>query len=240
MGPCRNPARDLIRRDFFGRGHGLGGGTNPFDDLDRCDAILLVGANSTAAHPDVGSRIFQRVMDGARLVVVDPRLTSLARHADVHLRPPQGTNVAVFNGLAHVLVREGLVDEAFLTAHSNGHGELLGLLGDYPPERVAGISGVPAEDLVRAAAVYGQALAPAIFYGLGVTEHRHSTDAVQLGTPARRRRTGHRRRGEPARAEQRPGSLGHGGAARPAARYQKVLDPAARARCTEAWRPARW
>ncbi|MFP5368215.1 MAG: molybdopterin-dependent oxidoreductase, partial [Actinomycetes bacterium] len=171
---CHAPSAAGLAATF-----GLGGGTNPFDDLDRCDAVLLVGANPTAAHPVVGARIFQRVMDGARLVVVDPRRTYLARHADVHLRPRPGTNVAVFNGLAHVLVREGLVDTAFLAAHTTGYGELRALLAEYPPERVASISGVPADDLVRAALIYGQAAAPAIFYGLGVTEHLHGTDGVR-------------------------------------------------------------
>lgn len=233
---CHAPSAAGLAATF-----GLGGGTNPFDDLDRCDAVLLVGANPTAAHPVVGSRIFQRVMDGARLVVVDPRRTFLARHADIHLRPRPGTNVAVFNGLAHVLVREGLVDTAFLDAHATGYEELLALLGDYPPERVADISGVPADDLVQAALTYGHALAPAIFYGLGVTEHLHGTDGVRTlsNLALLRGAVGPGAGGgvNPLRGQNNvQGASDMGALPDTLPGYQKVLDPVARARCAEAWR----
>jgi formate dehydrogenase major subunit len=232
---CHSPSASGLTATF-----GLSGGTNPFDDLDRCDTVLLVGANPTAAHPVVGSRIFQRVMDGARLVVVDPRLTSLARHADVHLRPRPGTNVAVFNGLAHVLAREGLVDEAFLADRTSGYDELLGLLDDYPPERVAGISGVPAEDLVRAAVMYGQALAPAIFYGLGVTEHLHGTDGVRTlsNLAVLRGAVGPGTGGgvNPLRGQNNvQGASDMGALPDLLPGYQKVVDPIARSRCAAAW-----
>ncbi|ABK05035.1 formate dehydrogenase, alpha subunit [Arthrobacter sp. FB24] len=232
---CHSPSAAGLTASF-----GLSGGTNPFDDLDRCDAVLLVGANPTAAHPVVGSRIFQRVMDGARLVVVDPRRTFLARHADVHLRPRPGTNVAVFNGLAHVLVREGLVDEAFLAASTSGYEELSGMLHDYPPDRVARISGVPADDLVRAAVVYGQALAPAIFYGLGVTEHRHGTDGVRTlsNLAILRGAVGPGIGGgvNPLRGQNNvQGASDMGALPDLLPGYQKVLDPSARSRCAAAW-----
>lgn len=233
---CHAPSAAGLAATF-----GLGGGTNPFEDLERCDAVLLVGANPTAAHPVVGSRIFQRVMDGARLVVVDPRRTSLARYADVHLRPRPGTNVAVFNGLAHVLVREGLVDTAFLDVHATGYEELLGLLEDYPPERVAAISGVPADDLVQAAVLYGQALAPAIFYGLGVTEHLHGTDGVRTlsNLALLRGAVGPGAGGgvNPLRGQNNvQGASDMGALPDLLPGYQKVLDPAARARCAGTWR----
>ena len=239
---CHAPSAAGLAATF-----GLGGGTNPFDDLDGCDAVLLVGANPTAAHPVVGSRIFQRVMDGAALVVVDPRRTFLARHADVHLRPKPGTNVAVFNGLAHVLVREGLVDEAFLGAHSTGYEELVGLLGDYPPARVAEISGVPAEDLVAAALTFGRALAPVIFYGLGVTEHLHGTDGVRTlsNLALLRGAVGPGTGGgvNPLRGQNNvQGASDMGALPDLLPGYQRVVDPAARARCSAAWRaevPAR-
>jgi formate dehydrogenase major subunit len=232
---CHAPSAAGLAATF-----GLGGGTNPFDDLDRCDTILLVGANPTDAHPVVGSRIFQRVMDGARLVVVDPRRTVLARHADIHLRPRPGTNVAVFNGLAHVLVREGFADTAFLDAHTSGYDELSGLLGDYPPDRVAAISGVPEDDLVRAAVMYGQALAPAIFYGLGVTEHLHGTDGVRTlsNLALLRGAVGPGAGGgvNPLRGQNNvQGASDMGALPDLLPGYQKVLDPEARARCAAAW-----
>lgn len=232
---CHAPSAAGLAATF-----GLGGGTNPFDDLDRCDAVLLVGANPTAAHPVVGSRIFQRVMDGARLVVVDPRRTSLARHADVHLRPQPGTNVAVFNGLAHILVREGLVDTDFLEAHTSGHEALHGLLADYPPERVAEISGVAPEDLVRAARIYGRAQSPAIFYGLGVTEHLHGTDGVRTlsNLALLRGAVGPGAGGgvNPLRGQNNvQGASDMGALPDLLPGYQKVTDPAVRSRFAEAW-----
>jgi formate dehydrogenase major subunit len=158
---------------------GLSGGTNRFEDFDRAGVFLLCGANPTEAHPVVGARIKQRVIAGARLVVVDPRGIELAHYADVHLRPRPGTNVAVFNGLASILVSEGLVDETFVAERTEGFAELRALLADYPPERVEEISGVPAGDLRRAAAIYGESPNRAIVWGLGVTEHAHGTDGVR-------------------------------------------------------------
>ncbi|MGZ4619178.1 MAG: formate dehydrogenase subunit alpha [Frankiaceae bacterium] len=158
---------------------GLSGGTNSMSDLDEADCLLLAGTNTTEAHPVVGARIKQAVLRGARLIVVDPRRIELADFADVHLRGRPGSNVAVFNGLARLLHDEGLVDEAFLATRADGWQELRELLADYPPERVTELSGVSADDLRRAALLYGDARRPAIVYGLGITEHLHGTDGVR-------------------------------------------------------------
>ena len=171
---CHAPSAAGLSASF-----GLAGGTNPFEDFDRAGVFLLCGSNPTAAHPVVGARIKQQVIAGARLVVVDPRRTELADYADLHLRPRPGTNVAVFNGLAAVLVSEGLIDEAFIAARTDGFDELRELLGDYGPERVEEISGVPAADLRRAARLYGETGHRALVWGLGVTEHAHGTAGVR-------------------------------------------------------------
>ena len=158
---------------------GLSGGTGSADDLDRTDCILLVGANPTEAHPVIGARIKQRVLQGAGLVVVDPRRTELAAWADVHLQNRPGSNVALFNGLARILLEEGYADEGFLAARASGLAELRALLAGYDPARVEQLSGVPPEALRAAARRYGAAAAPTIVYGLGVTEHTHGTDGVR-------------------------------------------------------------
>jgi formate dehydrogenase alpha subunit len=158
---------------------GLSGGTNPFEDFDRADVFLLCGSNPTEAHPVVGARIKQRVIAGARLVVVDPRRIELAGYADVHLRPRPGTNVAVFNGLAAELIRTGRIDEAFVADRTEGFDELRDLLSAYTPDAVEEISGVPAADLAQAAALYGDGAARAIVWGLGITEHAHGTEGVR-------------------------------------------------------------
>ena len=159
--------------------YGLSGGTNPFEDFDRAGVFLLAGSNPTEAHPVVGARIKQRVIAGARLVVVDPRRIELAGYADVHLRPRPGTNVAVFNGLAGVLIEEELIDERFIAERTEGLDALRALVSDYTPERVEEISGVPAADLRRAAQTYGETPGRALVWGLGITEHLHGTDGVR-------------------------------------------------------------
>jgi formate dehydrogenase major subunit len=171
---CHSPSAAGLTASF-----GVSGGTNPFDDFDRVDCFLLAGANPTEAHPVVGARMKQRVIQGARLVVIDPRRIELAGYADVHLRPRPGSNVAVFNGLAWVLLDEGFADEAFLVERAEGLEELRAVLADHSPERVEEISGVPASELRRAARLYGEAACASIVYGLGVTEHSHGTDGVR-------------------------------------------------------------
>ncbi|WP_405953545.1 molybdopterin-dependent oxidoreductase [Streptomyces phaeochromogenes] len=171
---CHSPSAAGLTASF-----GLSGGTDSFDDVERADCLLVVGANPVEAHPVVGARLLNRVLHGAKLVVADPRAVGLALHADVHLRPRPGTNVALFHGLAHILLAERLADEEFLRERATGLPELTELLAAYPPDRVADITGVPAPDLVAAAHHYGRAERPAIVYGLGVTEHLRGTDGVR-------------------------------------------------------------
>ena len=158
---------------------GLAGGTASFDDFDRAGCFLLVGANPTEAHPVVGARIKQRVIDGARLVVIDPRRIELARYADLHLRPLPGTNVALFHSLAAALIEGGMCDERFLSERASGDAALRALLARYSPEAAEPVTGVAAADVRRAAHLYGSSPGRTIVYGLGVTEHAHGTDGVR-------------------------------------------------------------
>lgn len=171
---CHAPTAAGLSASF-----GHAGGTASLSDLDRADCILVAGANPTEAHPVVGSRIVHRVNAGATLIVVDPRRTELAGLADVHLAGRPGSNVAVFNGLARVLLDEGLADLDYLAARTTGLAELTAVLAGYPPERVAEIAGVRGESVAAAARLFGRARRPVIVYGLGVTEHTHGTDGVR-------------------------------------------------------------
>lgn len=219
---------------------GLSGGTDRFDDVETADCLLLVGANPVEAHPVVGARLLQRVLHGARLVVADPRAVGLARHADVHLRPRPGTNVALFHGLAHVLLAEGLIDADFLARRATGLEELTARLAYYPPDQVAAITGVPADDIVKAARLYGAAERPAIVYGLGVTEHLHGTDGVRtLANLAILRGAVGTGRGfgvNPLRGQNNvQGASDMGALPDLLPGYGKVTDPAARARAEHVW-----
>ncbi|QYX81844.1 formate dehydrogenase subunit alpha [Streptomyces akebiae] len=232
---CHSPSAAGLTASF-----GLSGGTDSFDDVERADCLLVVGANPVEAHPVVGARLMRRVLRGAKLVVADPRAVGLALHADVHLRPRPGTNVALFHGLAHVLLAEGLADEGFLRERVTGLPELTELLEDYPPDRVAAITEVPAADLIAAARLYGRALRPAIVYGLGVTEHLHGTDGVRsLANLAILRGAVGTDRGygvNPLRGQNNvQGASDMGALPDLLPGYGKVTDPAARARVEAAW-----
>ncbi|MDH2430820.1 formate dehydrogenase subunit alpha [Sphaerisporangium sp. TRM90804] len=232
---CHSPSAAGLTASF-----GLPGGTDVFEEAEKADCLLVVGANPAEAHPVVGARLFQKVLRGARLVVADPRAVGLAEYADVHLRPRPGTNVALFHGLAHILLAEGLADRDFLRDHAAGMTELAELLAGYPPERVAAITGIPAEDLVAAARLYGRAERPAIFYGLGVTEHLHGTDGVRtLANLAIIRGAAGPGRGygvNPLRGQNNvQGASDMGALPDVLPGYQKVGDPAARARAAAVW-----
>lgn len=219
---------------------GLSGGTDSFDDVARADCLLVVGANPVEAHPVVGARLLNRVLRGARLIVADPRAVGLAGHADVHLRPRPGTNVALFHGLAHILLAEDLVDRPFLQERASGLTELAELVASYTPEHVAGVTGVPEADLIAAARLYGRAERPAIVYGLGVTEHLHGTDGVRtLANLAILRGAVGTDRGygvNPLRGQNNvQGASDVGALPDVLPGYGKVADPAARARAEAVW-----
>ncbi|MGW2638875.1 formate dehydrogenase subunit alpha [Streptomyces sp. NPDC001348] len=232
---CHSPSAAGLTASF-----GFSGGTDTFDDVERADCLLVVGANPVEAHPVVGARLLRRVLHGAGLVVADPRAVGLARHADVHLRPRPGTNVALFHGLAHVLLAEGLADDEFLRDRATGLPELTELLRDYPPDRVADITDVPAPDLVAAARLYGRARQPAIVYGLGVTEHLHGTDGVRsLANLAILRGAVGTGRGygvNPLRGQNNvQGASDMGALPDLLPGYGRVADPAARSRAGSVW-----
>lgn len=234
---CHSPSAAGLSAAF-----GRSGGTNPADDIERTDCFLLAGTNTTEAHPVIGARIKQAVLRGARLIVVDPRRIELADYADVHLQGRPGSNVAVFNGLAHVLLAEGLIDEHYLETRVDGLAELRDLASDYPPERVSELSGIPAEQIRGAARLYGGARCPAVFYGLGVTEHAHGTDGVgalaNLGilTGSVGRADGRGSGVNPLRGQNNvQGASDMGALPDLLPGYQKVVDAAARGRFEAAW-----
>ncbi len=172
---CHSPTSFSLRKAF-----GLSGATGSFADIDRADALIVLGANPTEAHPVAGARIKQAALRGLRLVTIDPRRIELADYGVLHLSPRPGTNAAVLHGIAHVLVRDGLIDEAFLAERTEGFGEAAAVSAGYTPEAVEEISGVPAADVEAAARIYGEAREASIAWGLGVTEHRHGSDVVRL------------------------------------------------------------
>lgn len=165
---------------------GESAGTQTFRSVERSDVILVIGANPTDGHPVFGSRLKKRLRAGARLIVIDPRRIDLVQsphvRADYHLQLRPGSNVAVLTAMAHVIVTEGLLDEAFIAERCESKAFRLWrefvARPDNSPEAMAEVTGVPADQLRGAARLYATGGNAAIYYGLGVTEHAQGSTAV--------------------------------------------------------------
>jgi formate dehydrogenase major subunit len=157
---------------------GASAATNSIEDLDRAKLILVVGANPAESHPVVGARIKQAVRRGAPLIVADPRRTELARLATIHLQLHPGTNVALLNGLGHVIVQERLLAARFIENRTEGVEEWLEAVAPCTPEKTEEVTGVPGALIREAARRYATSGASLCVHGLGVTEHRWGSHGV--------------------------------------------------------------
>ena len=165
---CHSPTSLAMRRAF-----GLSGATGSFDDIERADAAIVIGANPTEGHPVVGARIKQAALRGCKLVTIDPRRIELADYGVLHLSPRPGTNAAVMLGLAHVVARDGLLDHDFIAARTEGFEEVRGADRALHPRARRGDHRHPrGRTSRRAAHIYGEAENACIIWGLGVTEHK--------------------------------------------------------------------
>ena len=172
---CHSPTSWALRKSF-----GLSGATGSFDDIEAAQVALLIGVNPTQGHPVVGARIKQAAIKGLKLVTADPRRIELADYGEVHLGMRPGTNAALLNGLAHVIIRDGLVNEAFVAERTEGYEATAELVEAYTPEAVEEITSVPAADIVTAAHLYATAERASILWGLGVTEHLYGSECVRM------------------------------------------------------------
>jgi len=153
--------------------------TNTIDDLEEAGAILVIGSNTTEAHPIIGLRIKKAVMQNdCKLIVAEPRRIRLSHYADRVLQHRPGTDVALLNGFMNVIIEEGLYDEAFVAERCEGFEELKELVKEYPPEKVAEICEVEAEEIRQAARTFAAADSAAILYAMGITQHTTGTDNV--------------------------------------------------------------
>ncbi|OJU85410.1 MAG: formate dehydrogenase subunit alpha [Solirubrobacterales bacterium 70-9] len=172
---CHSPTSFALRKAF-----GLSGATGSFTDIDHAEVALLMGVNPTQGHPVVGARIKQAALRGCKLITIDPRRIELADYGAIHLAPRPGTNAAVALGLCHVVRRDGMLDEEFIAARTEGFEAVEELLEGYDPAAVEEVTGIPAADLETAAHIYGEAASGSLLWGLGVTEHKYGSEVVQL------------------------------------------------------------
>lgn len=152
--------------------------TNSIADIEQAECIFIIGSNTTENHPLIARRVMRAKERGARVIVADPRKIHIANFADLHVRQRPGTDVALLNGMMHVILREGLQDDAFIGSRTENFDAFKETIDRYPPEKAAEITGVAAEDIVRMARTYGQAQATSILYCMGITQHTTGVDNV--------------------------------------------------------------
>ncbi|MGH9691671.1 MAG: formate dehydrogenase subunit alpha [Candidatus Acidiferrales bacterium] len=178
---CHSPTGYGLKTTF-----GTSAGTQDFDSVDEANLIVVIGANPTDAHPVFASHMKRRLREGVRLIVIDPRKIALVKtphvKADYHLPLKPGTNVAIINAMAHVVVTEGLVAEEFVKERCDlaAFEQWRAFIAESrnSPEAIEGITGVSAADVRAAARLYATAGNSAIYYGLGVTEHSQGSTMV--------------------------------------------------------------
>jgi len=153
--------------------------TNSINEVEKADVFFVIGSNTTAQHPLIGSRLINAIEEGARLILVDPREIQLAEFAELHLRQNIGTDVAVLNGIMNIIIEENLFDKKFVETRTEGFDELKSVVSRYTPRVVEMISGIRAHDLEEAARIYAQADAAMILYAMGITQHTTGTDNVK-------------------------------------------------------------
>ncbi|WP_405500345.1 molybdopterin-dependent oxidoreductase [Streptomyces anulatus] len=154
---------------------GADGPPGSYEDFAHADVFLVTGANMADCHPILFLRMMERVKAGAKLIVVDPRRNATAAKADLYLRIRPGTDLALLNGLLHLLVENGHTDPGFIAEHTEGWEQMPAFLRDYPPAVVAEITGIPEDDIRQAARWIGEAGAWMSCWTMGLNQSTHGT-----------------------------------------------------------------
>jgi formate dehydrogenase alpha subunit len=222
---------------------GSGAMTNSINELLDAKVILVTGSNTTEQHPIIGGKILQAKVNGAKLIVVDPRETQLAKFADIHLRQISGTDVLWLNSFMHVIFEEGLEDKNFIAncLEPEAFEEMKKLVTSdkYSPEKTEKLTSIPADDLRKAAIMFATNKPGSLVYSMGITQHIQGVDNVKstgnlqmilgnLGVYAGGV--------NPLRGQQNvQGACDVGALANVFSGYQPVIDPVAREKMAKAW-----
>jgi len=154
--------------------------TNSIDEIYATDCMFLIGTNTTENHPVISIKMKQAVIEGkAKLIVADPREIDMVGFADIWLRQKPGTDVALINGLMNVIIEEGRVAEGYVNERTENIEALKEAVKSYTPEYVEKITGVPRDDIRKAARLYASAHRGSIYYAMGITQHTTGTDNVK-------------------------------------------------------------
>ncbi len=160
-------------------GMNSGAVTAPFNDAVKADLIIVIGARPGQNHPVAATYLKQAVKNGSKMVVMDPRKQALTNHAWHHLQFKPGTDVALLNAMIHAIIDEGLINEGYIAAHTEGYDAIVENAKGFAPEKMADICGIPAETIREVARAYATSNRSIIFWGMGVSQHVHGTDNVR-------------------------------------------------------------
>lgn len=158
---------------------GSGAMSNSIREIEGMEVIFIIGSNTKETHPVIANRMIKAFRKGARIIVADPRNVPMTKFAEVFLRLRPGTDIALLNGIANVIVKEGLLNEEFIREKTEGFEEWKKTIDEYTPERTEEITGVPKEYIIKAARLYGSSRRAGIFYTMGITQHTCGTDNVR-------------------------------------------------------------
>lgn len=157
---------------------GSGAMTNSVREIEGMEVIFIIGSNTKEAHPVIANRMIKAHRRGTKIIVADPRRVPMVRFAELFLNLRPGTDVPLLNGMAHVIVKEGLHNEEFLRERTEGFTEWKDSVEDFTPEVVSQITGIEKNDIIRAARLYGSSRKSGIFYTMGITQHSCGTENV--------------------------------------------------------------
>ncbi len=218
---------------------GNGAMSNSIPEIEETKCVFIFGYNAADSHPIVARRIVNAKQKGAKIVVVDPRLTESARIADVWLQLRNGSNMALVNAFGHVLIEEGLYNRDYVAKYTDGFEQYREIVSKYTPEYAETITGVPAETIREAMRVYAAAPSAFILYGMGVTHYGQAVDVVK-GLSGLALLTGNFGRPAvgigPVRGQNNvQGACDHGALPNVFPGYQPVTNPDIRAKFARAW-----
>lgn len=157
---------------------GVDRAANPWSDIPMAEVLIIAGSNCAETFPILNKFLWQQRDNGGRWIIVDPRATPTARQGDLHLQLKPGTDVAVANGILNVIIREGLIDNDFIAAHTNDWEAARAAAEKFTPDVASQISGVPAEKIVAAGQLYGRAKTGMIMHARGIEHHSNGVDNV--------------------------------------------------------------
>ncbi len=153
--------------------------TNSIPEMENAKCLFVIGSNTTEAHPLISHRVYRAKLNGATLIVTDPRRTQVAQHAHIHMRLRFGTDVALINGMMHEIITSNLYNAKFVEERTENFEALKETVLKYPPEKASEICGVPADVIRECARIYATSEPSTILYTLGITEHSHGVDNVK-------------------------------------------------------------